>query len=70
MASGILYTRFYEKIDSVSPSTASFGMDGGSAQVDYIVDRSGLQLFLQEILGRALIQKTNDAGNITGRLIR
>jgi hypothetical protein len=70
MAAGILYTRFYEKIDSISPSTASFGMDGGSAQVDYIVARSGLQLFLQEILGRALIQKTNDAGNITGRLIR
>lgn len=45
-------------------------MDGGSAQVDYIVNRSGLQLFLDEILGKATIQKTNDAGDLTGRLVR
>lgn len=70
MAAGNLYTRFWERIEAVSPSTARFGPDGGSAQVEYIVNRSGLQLFLDEVLGKAKIQKTDDAGNLTGRLVR
>lgn len=70
MAAGTLYTKFWESIDAVSPSVASFGMDGGTASMDFIVVRSGLDSFLTEILGKAVIQKTDDNGNLTGRLIR
>lgn len=70
MAAGDLYTRFLETIDSVSPSTSSFGPDGGVATMDFIVSRSGLNLFLEEILGKATIQATDANGNLTGRLVR
>lgn len=57
-------TQFYERIDSVSPSTAAFGMDGGSAQIDFIVNRTQIEGFLDNILGKCVID------NASGKLQR
>ena len=70
MADGTLFSTYWETIDSVSPSTASFGPDGGIATMDFIVNRANLAEFLKEILGKAEIQVTNANGNLTGRLVR
>lgn len=60
---GIEFDQYYERIDSVSPSTAAFGMDGGSSQIDFIVNRTQIEAFLENILGGAVL-------GIDGRLSR
>ena len=52
---GTILKSYWERIDSMSPSTAAFGMDGGSAQIDFIVNRDNLQSFLKNMLGDAKI---------------
>jgi len=55
----------YEMVDRLSPSKATFQTDGGSATMDFIVDRSHLQNLVSGLLGR--VQKANDG---TGSLKR
>ncbi len=41
----------HELFDRVSPSKASFQTDGGSATMDFIIDREKLGMMVSEILG-------------------
>lgn len=55
----------YELIDRQSPSKASFQIDGGSATMDFIIDRANLGNMVSDILGS--VEKT---GEVSGRLKR
>lgn len=55
----------HELFDRVSPSKASFQIDGGSATMDFIIDREKLGMMVSEILGS--VYKASDG---TGRLTR
>lgn len=55
----------HELFDRISPSKASFQVDGGSASMDFIIDREKLGSMVSEILGSVY-----KAGDGTGRLVR
>lgn len=55
----------YELLDRTSPSKASFQTDGGSATMDFIIDRDKVGYMPSEILGS--VYKAEDG---TGRLLR
>ena len=55
----------HELFDRISPSKASFQIDGGSASMDFIIDRDKLGSMVSEILGSVY-----KAGDGTGRLVR
>jgi hypothetical protein len=55
---------FHEVIGEIAPTTATFGMDGGSAQMEIEVKRADLPTVMQKIMGTTILDKN------TGRLLR
>jgi len=57
----------YEMVDRTSPSKATFQTDGGSATMDFIVDRSQLKNLVSGLLGK--VEKSNDGSGSLKRTL-
>ena len=60
----VLLPNYWERIDSVSPSQASFGPDGGSASMEFIVSRGNIGYVLADILGSAIINANGSLSRV------